>query len=243
MKIYLIFIGLTGGVNLGLIVRLMENFEADEIRLVNPVLTDEDIKDAWIYSARARKNLDTKVKIYEDFETAIEDMDIAFATSAVASPSGENILRTSLNPKEAAELVIKGGYKRVAIVFGREATGLTVDEIRKCDGLINIESSSKYRALNIANSVAIILYEFFRTKKVSEKKEEKEHLTRDLIIRTVKYLEDSMMLLTKNEDYSYKVSRALYNILVRGVPKMKEIKLLISGMRKIYLALSKKLVG
>jgi len=45
-----------------------------------------------------------------------------------------------------------------SIVFGRDTTGLTKDEIGICDLMTTIETSPAYRSLNIANAAAIILY-------------------------------------------------------------------------------------
>src|SRR5262249_29187948 len=49
-----------------------------------------------------------------------------------------------------------------ALVFGREASGLTDDEVTRCQFLIHIPTGSEYPALNLAQAVAICLYQLHR---------------------------------------------------------------------------------
>ena len=237
MKIYLVLVGLTGGVNLGLIARLTENFDAEEIRLVEPEITREMMEKAWIFSARARKVLDEKIKVYNKLSDAVSDLDIVFATSAVTSESGANVRRRAITPMEAAEVAIKGGYEKVGIVFGREATGLTNEEIDECDMLITIESSPRYRALNIANSVAVILYVFFVARDLFKKR--REPAPRDLRKRTVDYFHNGALFATEDEEYAERVARVFTNILNRSSPDNKEIKMLIGVFRRAYIKLKR----
>ena len=54
------------------------------------------------------------------------------------------------------------------MLIGREASGLTNEEINQCDALVTIPSSKNYSALNISHAVSILLYEIF--KKISTEK-------------------------------------------------------------------------
>lgn len=236
MKVYLILVGLQGGVNLGLITRLAENFIVEEIRLVKPELKNEDIKKAWIFAARARKILDKKLKFFNELEEAVKDMDIVFATSAVSADTGANIRRRAVTPEEAVRISIKGGYNNIGLVFGRESTGLTNEELDKCDSLITIEANPIYRTLNIAMSVAIVLYVFF-TKRETEKKP--KFASRELRSRTINYFYDISIITTENTDYAERATKAFSNILNRGMPDYKEIKLLMGILRKNFLILKK----
>ncbi len=51
---------------------------------------------------------------------------------------------------------------KVAIVFGPESSGLTNDQVQLCHFLIHIPTSEEYPALNLAQAVAICLYELRR---------------------------------------------------------------------------------
>jgi TrmH family RNA methyltransferase len=50
----------------------------------------------------------------------------------------------------------------VALVFGPESSGLTNAEIARCHCLIRIPADPEYPALNLAQSVAVCLYEWHR---------------------------------------------------------------------------------
>jgi tRNA C32,U32 (ribose-2'-O)-methylase TrmJ len=51
---------------------------------------------------------------------------------------------------------------RVALLFGREDTGLTTEAIEQCRLLIRIPTRAEYPALNLAQSALVIMYELTR---------------------------------------------------------------------------------
>jgi tRNA/rRNA methyltransferase len=50
---------------------------------------------------------------------------------------------------------------RVAIVFGREDSGLTNDELELCDAAVHIPTAPEMASLNVAQAVMVIAYELF----------------------------------------------------------------------------------
>lgn len=56
----------------------------------------------------------------------------------------------------AAENVVTGD---IAIVFGRERTGLTNDELESCNALVHIPANPEYSSLNVAAAVQVLCYE------------------------------------------------------------------------------------
>ncbi len=64
-------------------------------------------------------------------------------------------------PREAAArmlaTVTEGG--EVALVFGRERTGLTNDELQLCHGAVHIPANPDYSSLNLAAAVQVLAYE------------------------------------------------------------------------------------
>lgn len=232
VRIKVILVEPVGGVNLGLIARLVENFEVHELRLVNPKLDHEQMEIAYKFSARAQRVLDN-LNVFNKLSDAIKDLDLVFATSAVVS---EQPLRKHLTPAEAVRLVSEGSYKAVGIVFGREASGLTNSEIALCDLLINIESSRRYRALNLANAVAIILYNFYIRERVFKRRS----APRILRIKTVEYFYNLSQVVTKDPLYSEKAAKAFSNIVNRGAPDSKEIRLVLGVLRRLNIYISRK---
>lgn len=52
--------------------------------------------------------------------------------------------------------------RRIALLFGREDTGLTVEAIEQCRMLVRIPSHAEYPALNLAQSALVVMYELSR---------------------------------------------------------------------------------
>ena len=52
--------------------------------------------------------------------------------------------------------------KKTALVFGRESSGLTEDEVAKCDLVISIPTGDEHAVLNLSHAAAIVLYELFQ---------------------------------------------------------------------------------
>ncbi len=53
-------------------------------------------------------------------------------------------------------------YGTVSIVFGREEWGLTIDDLRHCQGTIHIMTDPGFSSLNLAQAVLLIGYELFK---------------------------------------------------------------------------------
>jgi len=64
-------------------------------------------------------------------------------------------------PRDAAArmLTTAGGGGEVALVFGRERTGLTNDELQLCHGAVHIPANPDYSSLNLAAAVQVLTYE------------------------------------------------------------------------------------
>ncbi len=153
----LVLVETEGSVNLGLIARLCENFEVDELVLVKPKASLEEAKR---YAARAAWRLD-EARIVDSMDEALEGVDLSVCTSAHHSTGRAE--RIPVDVREAAERMAaeKG---RVALVMGRESVGLTLEELAKCDLMASIHASPRYPSLNLANATAIALYEVYRAR-------------------------------------------------------------------------------
>jgi len=231
MRLYIILVEIEGGINLGLITRLADNFDVEEIRLVNPKLTDEEYELAEIFASHSKHRL-KEYRFLKNLDEAIEDLDIVFATSAKATREGSGFRRRYITPMEAVEMAGRYGDK-VGIVFGRESTGLTIEEIGKCNLLIYIPTSEKYRALNITHAAAIILYEFYIRREDITSKYIKKKVDKELINRALEYFETLANKVIKDDEYKQKSVYAFKNILYRGRPDYREIKIVLRVLSKL----------
>jgi TrmH family RNA methyltransferase len=73
--------------------------------------------------------------------------------------------RRVLRPSEAATaLVEEAAAGPVAIVAGREDSGLTNAELDRCHALVTISTDPGHRSLNLAQAVAIMVYEVWNAR-------------------------------------------------------------------------------
>ncbi|MDP1086584.1 TrmH family RNA methyltransferase, partial [Klebsiella pneumoniae] len=59
----------------------------------------------------------------------------------------------------ANRVIAESAGNEIAIVFGREKSGLTNEETRLCHYLINIPTSKEYHSLNLAQAVQVVTHE------------------------------------------------------------------------------------
>ncbi len=156
-RLRLVLVGVEGSINLGMIARLADNFDVDELYLVAPKAS---IAEAERYAARAARRLYESV-IVGDIAEALQDVSLSICTSAHSSE--RDALRIPVAPWEAAEAAARTPGT-VALVMGRESVGLTRREIAHCTLLSTIPASPAYPVLNLANATAIYLYELYKAR-------------------------------------------------------------------------------
>ncbi|HPR41557.1 MAG TPA: TrmJ/YjtD family RNA methyltransferase [Candidatus Methanofastidiosa archaeon] len=142
--------------NIGSIARLMMNFGIKgPLILVNPpALNDE----AYMMACNAAHLLDSSV-VLDSFEKALGMVDVSISTSSEAGDE-YNINRISLLPSDIVGAIDIDSS--IGIIFGRESTGLTNEEISKTDMLVSIPTDVAYPAMNISHAAAILFHELYK---------------------------------------------------------------------------------
>jgi tRNA/rRNA methyltransferase len=141
----------TGPVNVGHVARLAKNFGVEKLYLVSP---KADLSVAAIYASHASDVLDRA--LVTTFDKVREENELLVATTAVRASKKSNVIRRMVSPDRLHALL--SSTPRSSLVFGRDTTGLTNNEIRMCDVTTTIDTGLEYRSLNIGHAVAIILY-------------------------------------------------------------------------------------
>jgi tRNA/rRNA methyltransferase len=154
--IRVVLVGIEGAYNLGVISRTCVNFEVDELYLVNP---SASIKEALMYSAKGKSFLE-KAVVVDSLDEALKGVDASVATSAKGYSPGD-VLRQAIDI-ETFTSRIAPRIGRLALVFGRESTGLTREELSKTDFLVSIPGNPEYPVLNVSQAVAIFLWELWK---------------------------------------------------------------------------------
>jgi len=142
--------------NVGAAARVMANFGLSDLYLIDPVATPRD-EEARRLSTHGQAILDN-VLVKKSLEESVADCAMVVATSANSSGLVRGTSAISVRDL-IPHLVGTMGSAPVAIVFGPEPSGLTNAEICRCHHLMHIPANPDYPALNLAQAVAICLYE------------------------------------------------------------------------------------
>lgn len=139
--------------NIGSAARAMKTMGISDLVLVAPEEMPEG--KAHALAAGAGDVLDN-ARFVTSLDEAIEDCQLVMATSA----RNRTLDWPMLNPREAGEkAVVEGNVGKVAIVFGREASGLTNDELQKSHVHTHVPANPEYSSLNLAMAVQTLSYE------------------------------------------------------------------------------------
>ena len=140
--------------NIGGCARGMKNFNFQKLIIVDPKPIFPN--DKIIATSVGAKDVLKSAKVYESIEKSVEDLNIIFASSSRIRKVNKKIISV-LNLKKR----IKKGRK-VGILFGPEASGLSNDEINCADYLVKIPSNKKFSSLNLSHSAIIFCFEIFK---------------------------------------------------------------------------------
>lgn len=139
--------------NIGAVARAMKNMGLADLHLVSPRNFPDD--QAIARSAGAEDILE-KAIVVEKLDDAIADCVLVLGTST----RSRRLSWPALNPKDCASKVIdKSSDGKIAIVFGNERTGLSNEQLDKCQFLVIIPTDPEFSSLNLAAAVQIIAYE------------------------------------------------------------------------------------
>lgn len=154
----IVLVAPSGALNIGSVARSMANFGVADLRLVAP-RTDHLQDEARKMAVKATPILEA-AGVYPDLAAALADIRFAFGTTRRFGKYRENLL----HPDQAAQTLLPLlGKGRVALVFGREDHGLKTEELDLCQRFITIPTSDRLPSMNLAQSVAVCLYEVART--------------------------------------------------------------------------------
>ena len=142
--------------NIGGAARAMKTMGLGALWLVRPQRYP-DPQAEW----RAAGALDVldQARVVTELDDAISDCELLIGTST----RSRRIPWPPLDARQAAEQIIAEAPRRsVAVLFGREASGLTNDELQRCHAHVQIPAHPDYPSLNLAMAVQIVCYELYR---------------------------------------------------------------------------------
>ena len=139
--------------NIGAAARAMKNMGLTRLVLVEP--EDHPTYEAYSRAAGADDILG-EADVVSTLSEALHGCTWVVGTSARL----RTVQWPMLDPRECAKKSItESSAGEVAIVFGRERTGLTNEELELCHALVCIPSNPEYSSLNVASAVQVLCYE------------------------------------------------------------------------------------
>ncbi len=152
-----------GPLNVGSVARLCSNFEVDELRIVAPKCDIYSLESKKM-ALRGQTFLDN-CKVFDNLEKAIFDCDLVLASCGRIDVSKDSFFDFSEDIFNWTTSFKK--INNLAIIFGRENSGLTNDELLLANKTFNIPTSKNNPSLNLSHAVSIALYELNKSSKRS----------------------------------------------------------------------------
>jgi tRNA/rRNA methyltransferase len=153
MDLYFILVKPAVPGNIGSAARAIKTMGYTRLRLVAP--GDYLGQEARMLAHASEEILD-KAQVFAGLKEAIADLDMTVATTAKARDARVEYFSASEVP---GMIQSKGStVNKIGLVFGREESGLTNDEIRMCDLVSTIPMKGSYPSLNLGQSVMIYAY-------------------------------------------------------------------------------------
>src|SRR6478735_10528717 len=153
-RIRVVLVGTQHPGNIGSAARAMKTMGLERLALVTP----EQFPDPQAYAlAAGAADLIDQATVHPSLAEAVADCRTVIATTA----RQRSVPMPGLSPREGAQRVREASLLGpVALVFGRERTGLENEELQLCHAAIHIPANPEYSSLNLAAAVQIVSYEW-----------------------------------------------------------------------------------
>ncbi|MFD2164692.1 tRNA (cytosine(32)/uridine(32)-2'-O)-methyltransferase TrmJ [Thalassotalea euphylliae] len=183
--------------NMGSAARAMKTMGLSNLVLVDPIEMPNGQAQAL---AAGATDVLANAQVVDTLEEAIKDCGLVVGTSA----RSRTLPWPMLEPRSCGEKLIEelADYP-VALVFGRESSGLTNEELQLCHYHVQIPANPEYSSLNLAMAVQTLSYEVrmaylaaenaqFEGKSESENADEDEYPVVEETERMYQHFEDAL---------------------------------------------------
>jgi tRNA/rRNA methyltransferase len=134
----------------------MSNFGFSQLRVVQPYeLAFREARSA-VGAAELLKNAEE----YGTVAEGVRDCDLVIGTTAIGKRQMQQPVRTLQAGGKILRTRLSSG--RVAILFGSEKTGLSNEDLSHCHWVLHIPTRPEHLSMNLAQAVAVTLYELSR---------------------------------------------------------------------------------
>ncbi len=228
--------------NIGAAARAMANMGLHKLVLVQP--REFPSMAATARAAGADDILDA-AEVFPSLEKAVEDCSHVFGTSARL----RSISWPEYNPQELAQQIRQvDGEQDIALVFGRERTGLTNEELDICQALVHIPVDERHSSLNVASAVMVLAFairsELVR-EDISGRITGRKHASAPASSEQVQFYFQALDTLLHRVAFykgnAERVMRKLRRLYYKAEPTAEDIRILLGTLTALNVALDEKL--
>ena len=133
--------------NIGACARGMKNFNYKKLSIIDPKPIFPN--DKILATSVGAKNIINNSKVFDNLESSLKNIDCLIATSARFR--NKNIKHIQLEDLKKLDFT-----KKVAFLFGSEASGLSNNEISYANYTLQIPTNPEFKSLNLSHSLIII---------------------------------------------------------------------------------------
>jgi len=152
-RIGFVLVGTQHPGNIGAAARALKTMGLTRLVLVQPEKFPHE--EAYRRAAGA-DDLLAQAVVAADLATAVADCRLVLGCTA----RSRRVALEEHSPRQAAaRLAQAAGAGPVALLFGRERTGLTNEELQLCHAAVHIDANPDYSSLNLAAAVQVLAYE------------------------------------------------------------------------------------
>ncbi len=152
-RVRIVLVGTTHPGNIGASARAMKAMGLRALHLVTPAHFPSAEATA---RAAGADDLLAAARVHATLDEALAGCEVAYGTTARSRRIG---WPTCTPRVAAAEIAALPASTEIALVFGRERTGLTNIELDRCQRAICIATAADFSSLNLAQAVQICAYE------------------------------------------------------------------------------------
>ncbi len=239
-NVKVVLVGTSHSGNIGSAARAMKVMGLSQLVLVDPQCS---VDDQTLALAAGAADVANNAKTFATLEEAVADCSLVVGSSA----RSRTLEWPMLEPRECGEkFAVEGQSDQVALVFGRERTGLTNEELQRCHYHVCIPANPEYSSLNLAMAVQTLAYEVRVAHLNQEQAQypqapEAEYPRHQELERFYQHLE-TVMDKTQfiNKDQPGQVVNKLRRLFSRARPEAQEINILRGVLTAVEKSLSNK---
>ncbi len=219
--------------NIGACARAMKNFNFSNLIVINPKPSFPN--DKIIATSVGAKEIIKKAQKHDSFKPVLSNIDCLISTTSRFR--NKNIKHINLNELDKVDF-----SKRVAFLFGSEASGLSNNDISYSNYVLKIPCNPKFKSLNLSHSLIIVAQCLFqllskKNQKYSKSKKIKsasKKEIRSMVDLCVKHLDQIDFF--KPKEKKPKMMQNLLSLFYRIDLSEKETRILSS----VFASLAKK---